>query len=820
MLKNYWTIAWRNLLRNRTFSLINLVGLSISVAFCLLLFFHIQWERSFDQFHQKKDVVYRVEQSSLFINPNDTPRKSFFSPFTAGEEERNDLLFPLMVGTDMKAGFPEVAGITRFRTEDDQLFVRAENEVYKQKEVIYAEPSFFDQFSFRVLAGDVKGALTDPHKVILAESVAKRYFGSKDPMGRTISMPDDSNRLFTVAAVVADAPQNSSIQYSMILPLAANYRYAMDVRDGFRHSDHFLMVELRPGADRAAFERKMNAWVKTYFIPSLVKNDPEDAQPEKMANYRWKLRPLTECHYNASLGWGHFTDLRALYQAVCIVVVILLLASLNYILITVSNAAARSQEVGVRKVLGAGMLGIRLQSWAETQLLVGIAVGVGLVLAFIGIPLLQSTIHSGVTRADVSWRDAIAGSLVLALLLGFIAGYYPALLISGLRPASILKSFGTFRMNPRLSRVMVVFQFTCCVLLMMAVMVIHEQMKYIQHKDLGFDKNQVLMVDNPSFDRAFVDVLRERLYGYVRTNPGILGSSTMTGSLTGGLSNNGFIINGQQYWVRQKNVGYNFFELLGIKVLEGRAFSPEYATDSVTSSTKACVINESLYKLLGEKVTIGAYDTTMRARIIGVVKDYHFASLTHEIQPQFHMLQPHAVSSFIFKVRAGRMADVIAGLQAEWRSVAKNYPFEYHFLDAAIAQQYESDMRWQRTVQASSFFAVMIACMGLFGLSAIAAANRSKEVGIRKVLGASVPSLAGTLSRGFLGMVVLAIVIAAPFSWWMMNKWLQDFAYRIEIEWWMFAVVGLGAVVIALGTVSFQVFKAARANPVDALRDE
>ncbi|GGB19238.1 ABC transporter permease [Puia dinghuensis] len=817
MLRSYLIVAWRNLFRNRTFSIINLFGLSVSVAFCLLLFYHIRWEQSFDTFHQKKDRLYRCEMSGLGKQSESKDRKGVFDLLLGNNDQENDLAFPLIVGPDLRRNFPEVAAYNRIMFHWPGL-VGAGPDVYKESEIVWTDANFFQTFSFPLLKGDARTALASPNNVVLAESVAKKYFGNKDPMGQTVRLLEDSTRLFRVTGVAADAPANSSIQFGLVFPIEAEHDYRERLEAGFNQMSYDLLVELQPGTDRHKFEGKMNAWVKTYIRPFLDTIWFKGVPAEVRDSYHWNLRPLADCHYNAA-AWGHYTDAKAIYQLFCIVVVIVLLASLNYVLITVSNAAARSQEVGVRKVMGAGRRAIILQSWVETQLLAGIAVGFGLMLSWLGLPLLRSVIGSEVSFGALSWKEVVAAALVLAVALGLLAGYYPALLISRLKPLSIMKGFSSVRINPRFSRVLVVVQFTCCVVLMTAAFVIDRQMVFVMNKDLGFDKDQVLIVHNPTYDGAFVRKTRDALYAFARSRPDVLAYSSMNGGPTGASNTNSIILNGKQGWYRMITVDYNYFELLKLKFVQGRGFSPAFLSDTSTTM-RPVVVNETMLKMLGKDARLGVYNKDMRGTIIGVVKDYNFESLTKKIEPEQHRLLTTYCADFLFKIRAGQVASTISAFETEWKRVTNGYPFSYDFLDASLAKRYEADMRWQRAMKAASFFAIVIACMGLFGLSAIAAANRTKEIGIRKVLGASVRDLVAMLASGFLSLVVLSIAIAMPLAWWIMNRWLEDFAYRIDIRWWMFGVVGVMAMLIALATVSFQVLKAARANPVVALRSE
>src|SRR5580692_10049407 len=603
MFTNYLKIAWRNLLRHPMLSSINIVGLSVSVAFCVLIFFHIRYEQSFDRFHANRDRLYRLEMSDF---GNNDPGS-----------QRRQLEFPLIVGRDMKSRFPEVKEMIVFKDQSIHMgeqLVRADNQVYKEKGFYYADSSFFAGFSFPLLKGDRRTVLELPSNVVLSASTARKYFGSLDVVGRTIQLVQDSNRLFRVAGVVQDAPDNSSIQYTMILPLTADPRYTINLAERFNQMEYLTVVELKPGVNKAAFEKKLNGWMRSYFPPDVAKG--------------LGLRPLAEGHFNPSFPWGHYTDIQSIYQLACIVVIILLLASLNYILVTVSNAASRSQEVGVRKVMGAGRGSVIFQWWVETQLIVLFAVGVGIVVALAGVPFLKTVIGSGVGYADISWREVLVAALVLALGLGLLGGYYPAMLISRLKPVSVIKSFSAFRIRPRFSRILVVIQFSCCVVLMMAALVIDRQMNYINHKDLGFDKDQVVMVHNPSYE--LTRPAKERLYAFARTQPSILQYSAMNGGLTGMYNTNGFKLDGKQQWMKELTVDYQYFEMLGLKVVMGRVFSPAYPTDSMRK-TGAMVVNESMWKLLGTHAKLGVFDESINGTIIGVVKDYHFESLSQPI---------------------------------------------------------------------------------------------------------------------------------------------------------------------------------------------
>ncbi len=813
MLRNFIKIAWRSLLRNRTLSIINLAGLSLSVAFCLLLFFYIRREQSFDSFHTKKDRLFRLEMTNLFTPVSSKPGKHLFSFLTQREEVENEVTIPLIVGRDIQHTFPEVNSITRFQDQDDQL-VKVNNVTFKQPHVLYADNNFFTNFSFTIQKGDPKNVLSSVHGVVLSASVAKRYFGSEDPIGKTIELISDSGRLFTVSGIAADAPGNSSIQYGIVLPLQADPTYERDISRRFNSGSQLLILELRSGVSPEAFEQKINRWMKTYFADYIREFKDADIN-----NFHWYLRPLADCHYNISNHWGHYTDLKNIYQLTCLMIVILLIASLNYILLAISGAAARSGEVTVRKVMGADKRSIIFQFWVETQILVILSVLAGLVLFRIFLPLFSQIMNSQISLKDFSFWEIPAAMVILCLSLGIFGGYYPARLLSEMKPVLMLKGFLTYKINPRFTTVLVVIQYTACVILMICAFVINRQMHFIDNKNLGFDKEQILMVKNPTYDFAFTKKTKDRLFVFAQSQPSIVQFSGMNGSLDGSYNTSGFILNGEQQWRRVLTVDYNYFALLGLELTKGRAFSRSFPTDTLRNP-RPVVVNETLFHMLGKTAKLGEYNEALDANIIGIVRDYNVESLTKKVEPVEHRLAKDYVGNFMFKIRPARMQPMISGIENEWKQITSDYPFEYAFLDQTIARMYKEDIRWQHIIQASCSFAIVIACLGLFGLSAVNTVNRIKEIGIRKVLGASIIDIVSGLSAKFILWVAISIVIAVPIAWMMMNKWLEDFAYRIHIGWWMFVLVGMIALVIALLTVSFQAIKAARMNPVRSLRSE
>lgn len=818
MFRNYFKIAWRNIIKNKTLSIINITGLSVSIAFCLVLFFYIRYEQSYDSFHAKKEHLFRLEMSNTWASTDTTKKKSIFSFLTKNDDVENQLTFPVIVAANMQNHFPEIKSVTRFK-DNGELLVKVNNQTYKEKHTLFADSNFFSNFSFHLLKGDPKTVLSSNSNVVISSSLAKKYFGNENAIGKTIQVDLDTTLLYTVSGVAEDAPDNSSIQYDLIVPIESDPSYQQQIKQVFNQATTLYFVELANNVDYKKFETRMNKWVADYYTKPFIAEYGQDFKNYDFSKFQWYLRPFTDCHYNVSQPWGHYTDAKSIYQLACLVIIILLIASLNYILLVISNAAARTQEIGVRKVLGARRKSVILQFWTETQLLIIISITFGLVLLQPLLLLFNDVMQTHIRIDDFSCKEILISLIALALGLGVLAGYYPALLLSKMKPVSIIKSFQTFKINPRFSKGIVIMQYTVCVVLMFAAFVISLQMHYISNKDLGFDKDQVLMVKNPTWDANFTQRVHDRLYVYAQSQPSILYFSGMNNGLDGGYNTNGFMLNGEQRWMKQISVDYNYFKMLGIKFIAGRPFSRDISSDTSRTTTPS-IVNETLFKMLGKDAKVGAYNEAIRSTIIGVVKDYNFETLTQKIGPEQHTLLRQYEQFFMFKVKAGEMQSTIAKIQRQWKQITGNYPFDYTFLDVSIANMYEANKRWQNIIQAACFFAIFIACLGLFGLSSVNAVNRTKEIGIRKVLGASIKDVVTALSSGFIITFIIAILIAAPIAYWIMNNWLQDFAYRINLNWWIFIIVGSIALLIAFAAVSFQAIKAAIANPVKSLRTE
>ncbi|MDO1447362.1 ABC transporter permease [Rhodocytophaga aerolata] len=815
MFKNYLKIAWRNLLRKKTYTIINVFGLSLGIAFCLLVYLYIEQERSFDTFHTNAESIYRIESSS-FHTPAQAkqPEESLFSVFPQQDQERNQIVMPVVLAPELKASFPEVKQTLRLKSGWRET-IRYNNQSFREEKALYVDTNFFEVFTFPLVHGNRATVLASPNSVVISESIAHKYFGTDNPVGKTLEFIWEKPVLFTISGVAKTVPANSSIQFEFLLPIQAYPGYQNYLEAGLSTSSVLTFVELREGASRQAFAKKLDDFGRTYFKPLIEGNETFQAN-----DFHLSLRPLTECHYNAASPWGHYTSLKNIYQLACLTILILLIACLNYFLLTLTNTAARMQEVGLRKVIGAPRWQLVSQFWVETQVMVCMAVVAGWLLVVALLPYFNQ-----ITNARIEITAAHASGILLAMLstalaVGVLAGVYPALFISGVKPLSIIKRHQTFRISPGLSRVLVVLQYTVCMSLLIGSLGIASQMHYINTKDLGFDKEQTLLVENPDWGNSQKTLaIAQRLQAFATTEPALAGFSAAGHTFSSGFDTYMHTIDGKQVGVSVMRVDYNYANMMKLEIVQGRDFSPAFSTDTSTTE-RAAVVNETLFNMLGSEATVGEYNSTLGYRIIGVVKDYHHTSLLSPIGPVVHRLEPHRAAFFWFKLKPGDMAGTIHKIQDQWNVLTANSPFTYRFLDEDVATLYEAQQQWLKTIHGATLFAIVVACLGLFGLSGIHALNRTKEIGIRKVLGASAGQILILLNKDTVRLALISFAIAIPVGYYFMHQWLQDFAYRIDLGWELFATAGVMGACTALLAVSYHSIKAALTNPADSLRDE
>ena len=836
MLKINLKLALRNIFRNKLYSAINVAGLSVASAFCILVYFYVKNEQSFDNFHKGGDRLYRVEQTDLFgSSANRQPKKNFFSFLMKDAEQVNMIQTPTELGPKLEETFPEIEAATRLEGLGGET-IRIGNRSFKEQNenLTFADDNFFEVFNYPLLKGDKASVLKAHNTAAISERLAIKYFGTTDAVGRVFSMPNEAAQPpLTVTGVFKNFPLNSSFQYDMVIPVKSNSSYKENLARGNNSFSDPLIIELKKGTDVVNFNQKLRVFSARYFHDLLAeqrKHDPKGVH----GSMDITLRPFSEAHYNQAMGWNHYTDLKGIYQLMCIGAVILFIACLNYILLTLTNTISRSQDVGVRKTIGAGRRAIIFQYYSETQLLAFLSVIAGFLVAAAVLPFFGSLTGTPIELSSFSILPVFAFLALLGLVLGLLAGIYPALTMSGLKPLNIMRGFSSYRLNPVLSKFLVVMQFTVCIILVISTLVINKQIHYINETDMGFNKDQVLIVQSPyGWDaKKKTLALKQRMEHYAATEPAIQ-DITAVSIVFGGFNNNGFFINGGRIMLQAPDVDYNYFSFLHIPIVKGRSFSKDISSDtaklnlpgirtaqSLSLAMRYIVVNETLYKLLG-KPQLDVVNPQMGGIIIGVCKDYHTQDLTQKIQPAYHTLERYTPFSFWIKIKAGQsIPQAVKRIRNNWNVLTASAPFDYTFLDQEVAKNYDAYLRWMKTVTIACVLAIIIACMGLFGLSGITTINRMKEIGIRKVLGASVTNLFVLLNRSTILLAACSFLIAAPVAFYLVHSWLDNFAYRITPDWSLFALAGLIALSASILAVSYHTIKSAIANPVDSLRSE
>ena len=812
MLRNYLKIAWRNLLRNRAFAAINIVGLAIGMATCLLIGLFVFDELSYDRFHTNADRIYRVVLRGK-LN---------------GEQIREANVMPPVAQT-LQSRFPEVQQTMRLRGVGLPRLTYGEKS-FREDKFAYADSTLFQVFTLPLLTGNPQTALTQPNTVVITTKTAQRYFGNADPMGKVLTM-DNGRATFTITGVMDNVPRNSHFQFDLFASMASLPEAS---QTNWLQSNFFTYLLLPDGYDYRRLEAKLRPVVQTHMVPPLEKvlgiGGAEFGK--KGTDIGLFLQPLIDIHLHSDLkpetDLEPGGDIRYVYLFGAIAVFVLLLAGINFTNLSTAGATKRAKEVGIRKVLGSERGALMGQFLTESALLTALSLGLAVGLVGLLLPLMNALSGKVLILSFLLTPWVVPGLVGFGLLVSVLAGSYPAFFLSSFRPITVLKGTVSAPRSGRLSlrSGLVVFQFLVSISLIVATTVVYQQLRYIQTMRLGYDKERVLVLEGTGALGKNEDLLRRQL---------AQDSRVINASVSGFLPNDRY---NTALWGMQPDrndaqftrmsyfgIDHHYIPTLGMKLVEGRNFSPNFPSDS-----SGVIINETAARLfgwqknrLGRTLTHpaieGTGDKAQTFRVIGVVQDFHFRSLHERIAPAVMVLRDNA-GTIIVKTRTANVAGLLASLQADWATRQTGEPFKYSFLNDTYQATYQAELRTGRILGLFAGLTIFVACLGLFGLATFTAEARTKEIGVRKVLGASVASIVALLSKDFLKLVLIAIVIASPIAWYAMNRWLQDFAYKIDIEWWVFALAGLLAVGIALLTVSFQSMKAALMNPVKSLRSE
>jgi putative ABC transport system permease protein len=823
----------RNLSRNKVYTFINITGLAVSSAFVILVGLYVHHAFQMDTFSNETGDIHRIEMTDLFNASQQQKPKGIFNQLAADANYRFQTATPLILAGDLKKNFTEVTDVTRFNKGWNPI-IRVNNQSFREdgSKIARVDRNFFSFMDLPLMQGNKVNPFGSKNSVVITERAAKKYFGTANPVGQIISIKEIEEQLFTVTAIAENFPHNSSLQFDVMWLNEADERYEQQINSGANSMSHTTLFKLKPGTDEAAFQNRLNSFGKVYF-KDFVKDMQSFSEQAREVNFRVQSRSFRECHFNAS-DWPYFTDVKSIYQLLLLAFIALGIAALNYILLSLSRVVARSQEAGIRKTMGAGWKQIVRLYLTETHLLVSLSLLMGFVLAIVALPFFNKLTNATIQTNELFSLNIILVILLLSILLTFIAGIYPALKMAGVSAMSMLRKNSTYKISPALSKVFVTVQYTACIVLIVFAMVIALQMKRLYNKDLGFDKEQVLLLQNPfRFDNTKTLSLREQLKNYVASQPALTGFSA-TDARYGTASNmNGHVINGEQVYALQMSVDYDFFSFNKISIIKGRAFSPDFAIDTIRQNFQSdkldsissrtmmnIVVNETLYNKLG-KPTLGEINRSMGSIIIGVCKDYYQMGANKTIDPMYHVCRPKNAAYFLLRVGKNQnMASVMEKLKPEWDKITGNQPFTYYFMDEDVKKVYEYFQRWMKIINSSSWLAIIIACLGLFGLSAVTAVNRTKEVGIRKVLGAGIAQLFFALNKSTFLIVLLSFVLAAPIAVYISNDWLESFADRTPLHWSIFALSGVIGILCAAVAVSFHTLKVATSNPVKSLRTE
>ncbi|MEQ9266430.1 MAG: FtsX-like permease family protein [Balneolaceae bacterium] len=800
MLKNYLKVTFRTLRKQKIYSFINVFGLAIGLAFCALIFLYVQDELSYDSMHQNRDSVFRVELG--FFNEDGSLKNS----------GRNGAI-PL--GPRLHEEVPGIETFTRFFTR--QHYVKADGEPIKER-ILYSDPDIFQLFTFPFIVGNPDNALLSNNSAVITEKTAIKYFGDTQAVGKTLQIR--KNELFEdfeVTAVVKDMPSNSTIRFNILLNITGDAFYTARFIDRFDMNIYQTYVKLNKNVSEESLANALNLFTDKHLSDHQTSIREKNEWDETVRPIAYRLNPLPEIHLNSS------SDPRYSYILSGIALGILLIACINFMTLSIGRSSRRSKEIGMRKVIGAQRHQLMGQFWGEAFIVCAISLVIGTLLAELFLPVFNSLADKNL---DFKYLENYQTLVVLTgfiILTGFIAGSYPALLLSGIKPVASLKSRLKLNGSNIFTKALVSFQFALSLCLIVSTLVMNNQLQFIQSKDLGFNTEQVLIIP---LNRLNGLELADQLRNTAGKNANVL-DITAAGTPLGFNGSYGYGIdyNNRPISINVFTVESNYIDFMELNLVKGRGFDKNLASDTL----EAVIVNEMLVSQMGLTEPIGKVipglvqgeDPHGGAYIIGVVEDHNFAALYQEIDPAFLTMNPAwGHGNIMIRIHPENMSETIAEIKEQWDILVADVPFAYSFLDDDLYQTYQEDEQWSNIVNYSSFFAIFIATMGLFGLVTLSVNSRQKEVGIRKVLGASISQITALFAKDFLKLVILGILIATPIVFYFMNDWLTNFAYRISVNGWHFGIATALVMIIALITISFQTIRAGAANPVDTLMNE
>ncbi len=815
MIKNYFKLAFRNLLQQKVLASINIVGLSIGLACFILFLLYAVNQLSFDKFHKNAANIFRVIE--------------WYSGFP-GREPGGEAFGGTPLGPAIKQDFPDVENFVRIQTGFEEKLIKANNKVTRSK-LSFADQQIFSVFSFKIIEGNIE-ALKDPRKVVLTKQKALQLFGKTNIVGQRLDIKaEEMFEPFIVGAVVEDIPLNSSIQFNVL----GSYEYLMASSMGKESLSNWHMsigsetyVQLRKESNLMNEPQKLAQFRKKYFTDeeaALKKDGVWNGKGPLPVSFQ--LQPMLNVHTNAKIGGIASTiDTKYIWILIGIASGILIIACINFTTLAIGRSAGRAKEVGVRKVMGGKKSQLMWQFLTESIIL-SLLSGVFalLVSKLLLLPFFNELSGVQMKLSFSHFPELLWFLLALILVTGLLAGFYPALVLSSFKPVNVLKNKIRLGGSNLFTKSLVTLQFVLSIVFIISTVIILQQVKYMRSQNLGFNKDNVIVVDAEGTDAArLYPLFKQKL----QSSTGVAGitASAMGLGEGAGMMGTAFDFKGETKGVNVYPVDANYLKVMGVQLIAGRDFDPSLSIDTVTS----IIVNEaflrdfgfSMDNAIGQQLSEMNFGGKNKPRtIIGVTKNFNYKKLDQNVGPQM-FYQPATLNArkFFVHIKQGDPQKAIAAINSSWKSLTHDLPFQYSFLDENFDRFYKMEESWSKIVGWAGSVSILLACLGLFGLASLAAINRTKEIGIRKVLGASILSITGLLSKNFLRLVAVALIVAIPVTWYLMHTWLQSYAYRINIGWQVFAVTGLLSLLIAFITVSIQAVKAGIANPVKSLRTE
>ena len=791
MLKNHLVIAFRHLFGNKGYFFINTLGLSTGIACSLLVFLFVRQEWTFDTFHEKADRIFRVNVSGQGFDG---------TPFRTA-------ITQVPLGPALKSQFPGVVETVRIRTFGESV-VRVGDDTFREDRMLTCDPSFFQVFSFPLVEGDPETVFTDFNALVISRTMAEKYFGGESALGRQLTIGDEP---YTVTGVAEDSPANSSIQFDFLLPFDRTLGmlpWLVNAADSWNHSLTFTYAELSDPLQAVPLREQLPGFSSAHFSGQMSR--------------ALEIQALADIHLDPGVvtwGMGTASDPNRSYILISTALLVLFIACVNFMNLAICRSSTRAKEVGLRKVFGAQQSQIAGQHLGESLVLSGFALVLGVVLVHLFLPIFNSLLGKSLVLDYLSSGSTLAALLAFTLLVAFVSGSYPSLVLSRFNPVAILRRQVQVGGPNLLIRGLMVLQFGLSAALVVSILVMTRQLDFARTGDLGYNAGNVVVIEKEQ-ESGNLDVFRNRVLPY----EGVLRVTGVSNSFgpDRGLAQAAYADTaGNRLEAFMYTVDYDYVKTLELNLVSGRDFSREFGADE----TGSCIINEAAAASMGWDDPIGR-TLPHGVTVIGVVEDYHYRSMHHEIEPVILTLNPvvfgekDQIRFFLVRVSDRDLTATLDLLREAWTEVAPGSLFEFFFLDDDIGRFYVEETNLARIFTYSAVFALLIACLGVYGLVSLEVARRTREVGIRKVMGAAVSDIMGLLSKQFVFLVLIANVLAWPAAWWLMNEWLADFAYRADIGFWPFLASGLVVLAITLITVSLQTSRSALLNPADTLRSE